>query len=238
MNNNNLLLPHQYGFRKGMGTSMAIFAVIKALYTNWNGKEYSGCVFIDFSKVLDTIDHNILFQKLKLYGLDKNSINFSKMYMTNRSQQTTVNGCTSTVSPITYVSAEGSILGPLIFILYVNDMSSIHITGELFMYADDTLVLCKAEKIEDIIQNCTDSLKMLSAWCNGNKLSMNYNKTKFMVVKHKKTGDIMDIKIGDRNIGQVHSYEYLGILLDENLCHNGYIDSIYKKTNTKLCVLS
>ena len=239
LNNNNLLSPHQYGVRKGMSTSMAIFDVVKALYTNWNGKEYSGCVFIDFSKAFDTIDHNILFRKLKLYGLDQNSINFFKMYMTNRSQKTTVNGCTSTVSPITYGTAQGSILGPLIFILYVNDMfRSVNITGELFMYADDTLVLCKAEKIEDIIQICTDSLEKLSVWCEANKLSMNYNKTKFMLVKHKKTNDITDIKIGDRIIGQVHSYEYLGVLLDESLCHNGYIDRIYKKTNTKLGILS
>ena len=106
-------------------------------------------MFIDFSKAFDTIDHKILFEKLELYGLNENSINFFKSYLQNRSQQTVVNGHTSTSAAITYGTAQGSILGPLIFILYVNDIfKSISIPGNIYMYADDTLIVCKSESIE------------------------------------------------------------------------------------------
>ena len=239
LNNNNLLSNQQYGFRKGLSTNIAIFDVLKHLYENWNEKEFSGCMFIDFSKAFDTIDHKILFEKLELYGLDENSINFFKSYMQNRSQQTVVNGHTSTSAAITYGTAQGSILGPLIFILYVNDIfKSISIPGNIYMYADDTLIVCKSESIENVSNMCSKSIGKMAMWCEANKLSINYSKTKYMTVKHKKVAAEPKILIGNKEIGNVRTYEYLGILLDEHLSHNEYVDSIWKKANAKIGILS
>ena len=177
LNTNKLLSDKQYGFRKGLSTSFAIFDVLKELYNNWNDREFSGCVFIDFSKAFDTIDHNILFQKLNLYGLDLTSINFFKSYMQNRNQQTIVNGRTSTTAPITYGTAQGSILGPLIFILYVNDMfHSVNLSEKIYMYADDTLIVSKSESIEEVTDKCSKCLEKVSIWCEANKLTMNLKK--------------------------------------------------------------
>ena len=116
---NNILSDKPFGFRKGLSTSLAIFDVLKDLHSNWNEKCYSGCAFIDFSRVFDSINHKILFQKLSLYGLECKPVEFFKSYMGNRRQKTKVNGFTSNVAQVTCGTAQGSILGPLIFILYI-----------------------------------------------------------------------------------------------------------------------
>ena len=103
-----------------------------------------------------------------------------------------VNRNTSTASSRTFGTAQGSILGPLIFILYVNDMfKSVEIPGDLFMYADDTLIMCKADNIKDVMDKCTESLTKISVWCEANKLSMNYNKTKYMIgIRNRRSYEI------------------------------------------------
>ena len=137
---NNILSEKQFGFRKGLSTSLAIFEVLKELYSNWNKKTYSGCVFIDFSRAFDSINHDILLQKLELYGLVVKPIHFCKEYMGKRTQRTTVNGHTSTKAQVTCGTAQGSILGPLIFILYINDIfKSIKTDGHIYICMLTTL---------------------------------------------------------------------------------------------------
>ena len=129
---NNLLSDKQFGFRKGLSTSLAIFDVLKELFSNWNGKCYSGCAFIDFSRAFDSINHKILFEKLQLYGFDVLPMNFFKEYMGNRMQRTCINRFTSEKAKVTCGTAQGSILGPLIFILYINDLfTSIKTEGKI-----------------------------------------------------------------------------------------------------------
>ena len=125
--------------------------MLKQLYDNWNDKAYSWCVFVDFSRAFESIDHSILLEKLKLYGLDTIPLTFMENYMSCRRQITTVNGHNSKQEAVTYGTAQGSILGPLIFIMYVNDIfDSLDQDNSVFMYADDTLLISKAETIEEI----------------------------------------------------------------------------------------
>ena len=114
---NNIFSENQYGFRKGLSTSIAIFDVLSNLYENWNDKNFSGCTFIDFSKAFDTIDHHILAEKLDLYDLDNTSQKIMLQYMLCRKHTTTIQGCESSNASVKYGTAQGSILGPLIFIL-------------------------------------------------------------------------------------------------------------------------
>ena len=170
---NNILSKHQYGFRRGLSTSITIFDVLKVLYENWNDKLYSGCVFIDFSRAFDSIDHNILFEKLKLYGFDENLLNFVENYMSCRKQTTTVNGHTSQQLPVTYGTAQGSILGPLIFILYVNDIfNELDQQDSVVMYADDTLLISKAETVDEVTEKAQMAMQNISNWCHVNKLTL------------------------------------------------------------------
>ena len=236
---NNILSPHQYGFRKGLCTSIAIFDVLKNLHENWNEKNFSGCIFIDFSRAFDTIDHQILAEKLALYGLDNTSQKFMSEYMSCRKHSTAVNGCISSDTPVTYGTAQGSILGPLIFILYVNDIfSSINQDSSIFMYADDTLILCKSDNINEVTSKAKVTLEKIMQWCEVNKLSINYKKTKYMVVKHTKVPTEPCLEVNGLKINTVQQYEYLGMLLDDKLAMNEYADAMWKKANSKVGILA
>ena len=235
---NNILSENQYGFRKGLSTSFAIFEVLKTLYNNWNNKNYSGCIFIDFSRAFNTIDHEILAKKLEMYGLDETSQKFMIEYMSCRQHSTTIDGNTSSTTPVTYGTAQGSILGPLIFILYVNDMfRSVDQDNSMYMYADDTLILCKSDDINDATVKAEKALKDVISWCEANKLTINYQKTKYMIVKHAKTSSDPSIEVNGTKITTVKQYEYLGMLLDDKLTMNEYVDAMWKITNSKVGIL-
>ena len=236
---NNILAENQYGFRKGLSTSITIFEVLKQLYGNWNDKVYSGCVFVDFSRAFDSIDHNILLEKLELYGLDAVPLALIRNYMSCRKQITIVNGHKSSQKTVTYGTAQGSILGPLIFILYVNDIfKSLDQDNSVFMYADDTLLISKAETIEEVTAKAEQNLKKMSNWCQTNKLSINYGKTKFMTIKHTKIPNEPELSLEEGKISTVHQYEYLVMILDDKLSMNEYLDVIWKKTNSKIGILA
>ena len=98
-------------------TSTAVFDMLKTVYQNWNDKQFAICTFVDFSRAFDTIDHQILLRKLKMYGFDNQSVAFMSSYLNSRSQYTIVNECKSRCSKVTYGIAQGSMLGPLIYIL-------------------------------------------------------------------------------------------------------------------------
>ena len=235
---NNILSENQYGFRKGLSTSFAIFKVLKTLYNNWNNKNYSGCIFIDFSQTFNTIDHEILAKKLEMYGLDETSQKFMIKYMSCGQHSTTTDGNTSSTTPVTYGTAQGSILGPLIFILYVNDMfRSVDQDNSMYMYADDTLILCKSDDINDATVKPEKALKDVMSWCEANKLTINYQKTKYMIVKHAKTSSDPSIEVNGTKITTVKQYEYLGMLLDDKLTMNEYVDAMWKITNSKVVIL-
>ena len=106
------------------------------------------------------------------------------------------------------------------------------------MYADDTLIISKDDDIDEVTRKCSEGLNKVATWYEANKLSMNYNKTKFMVLKHKKNTVVPNIHVRHKLIGQVHTYEYLGVLIDESLKFNEYVDSIWKKANNKIGILS
>ena len=236
---NNLLSKNQYGFRRGYSTSFAIFDVLKTLHENWNDNLFSACVFVDFSRAFDSIDHKILLQKLKLYGLDDTALQFMSNYISCRRQKTTVNGYDSPFENITFGTAQGSILGPLIFILYVKDLFlSLSEEATIYMYADDTLLLNKSNDINEVTVKAQNALTKMSKWCEANKLTINLGKTKYMVVKHVKNSQPVEIKLNANVVSTVHQYEYLGMVLDDRLTMNEYLDVVWKKTNAKIGILS
>ena len=209
------------------------------MHDNWNNNKYSGCLFVDFSRAFDSIDHGILAEKLKLYGLDETSQKFMSGYMASRRQSTTVNGFCSPLTPITYGTAQGSILGPLIFILYVNNIfMSVSQETSIYMYADDTLLISKAYDIDEVTKEAQDVFQDMKVWCEVNKLSINVEKTKYMVIRQTKPHHKPVFKSKNERISTVHHYEYLGFLMDDKLSMNDYLDVMWKITYSKLGILS
>ena len=160
-------------------------------------------------------------------------------YMSNRVQQTTVNGHISSPAKVTYGTAQGSILGPLIFILYVNDVfNALNANTSIYMYADDTLLVCKANNAQSATDKAQKALDEMVAWCEENKLTINRGKTKFMLIKQAKVSCESQVKQGNYKIGTVRSYEYLGIVLDDKLSMNDYLELMWKKANAKIGILA
>ena len=236
---NNLFFNHQYGFRKERSTAQAIFEVLKNLYGKWNEKMYSGCIYVDFSKAFETVDHKILLKKIKLYGFGIASQKFLKNYITTRTQTTTIGEYVSEPNSVKCGTAQGSILGPLIYIIYVNDVLGLFENdNNLYLYADDMLIMANHRNVEIMMTELQKRLDIICLWCKQNKLTINEGKTKYMIVSNANVVPIRTISIDSKELGRVTQYEYLGMIIQEKLSMDAQIESMYKKANKKLGVLS
>ena len=232
------LFPEQHGFRPIKSTSTAVFDMLKKSYKFWNDKLYQTCVFIDFSKAFDCIDHNILISKLTLYGLDPSAIAFITSYFESRKQRTIIDGHTSNTSKVTYGTAQGSILGPLIFIIYVNDLFLEIVNKEnIIMYADDTLLMSSSSDINESVSKCQSMLDAIIKWCDKNKLTVNIKKTKCMFINSlNQTPNVVPMIKGN-SLDVIKHFEYLGMQIDDKLQMNRHVENMYKKARCKLGIL-
>ena len=209
------------------------------MYEKWNNRLYTGCIFVDFSKAFETINHSILLKKLKLYGFDRSSLSLMKNYISTRTQVTTVNGHVSSSRNVTCGTAQGSILGPLIYIIYVNDVLNLLADKDnMYLYADDMLIMSNHMNVEIMLTDLQDKINRIYKWCLANKLTINESKTKYMIVSTRKVDPINRISINNSVLGKVTQYEYLGMIIDHKLNMDKQVDSMYKKANKKLGILS
>ena len=189
------------------------------------------CTLI-FPKAFDSLDQNMLLAKLKMYGLSTKSLSFMTSYVKNRFQCTKVNGYISSNMKLNYGTAQGSILDPMLFILYVNDLFvEIENQKSVLMYADDTLLINSGKTLHELIINSQLSLNIVANWCDLNKMSINIGKTKFMVISPTNiTHNIpLELYIKDIKLSQIHVYEYLGVHIDDKLTMGSHIEkNMYK----------
>ena len=198
-------------------------------------------VFVDLRKAFDTVNHQILLHKLSRCGLDHMSLSWFRSYLSNRSQQVVIEGVLSDPAKVNIGVPQGSILGPLLFILFVNDFPSVVNSSEVDLYADDTTI-CAAGKTVSAIKNVLNSdLVKVQAWLNINRLILNTDKTVCMLVttkqKSAKINKNLNININGTQIEQVSCAKLLGVWLDEHLCWDKCINTISKKLSQKLGIL-
>ena len=170
---NNILYEYQFGFRKNHSTSHAIITLVERVTKALDTGKYVVGVFIDLQKAFDTIDHGILLRKLELYGIKRNLLNWFKSYLSYRSQYVEYNNTISERKYIHHGVPQGSILGPLLFILYVNDFSRSSDLLFSILFADDTTVLIEGVSYEDIIINLNIELQKIDSWLSANKSTIN-----------------------------------------------------------------
>ena len=214
---NHLFSNSQYGFRAAHSTEYAALELVDKIITIMDNNNIPISIFIDMSKAFDTIDHNILLAKLKHYGLDGIPLNLCKCYLTNRTQYVDINSTKSNILPITTGVPQGSILGPLLFIIYVNDLSNSSQVFDFISYADDTTLLSTLGNLNTTAQLNVE-LANVNEWLEINKLSLNKDKCKYMVFHMPQKRFIAPRpQINTTIIEKVNEFNFLGLILDTHL---------------------
>jgi hypothetical protein len=232
---NKLFIPSQYGFRTHHSTELAAIDLIENVIVDIENDNIPLSIFLDLSKAFDTLNHEILYNKLRYYGFQNTELELFKSYLTNRYQYVKYDNSKSDLLPITTGVPQGSILGPLLFIIYINDMPNASDAFKFTMYADDTTLLTR---LNIGLPNNTDiinaEIKQITNWLSVNKLSLNVSKSKYMVFNTKRrVFNKPNIVIHNSEIECVDQFNFLGIIIDNDLSWKGHV----AKVNSKLrCV--
>lgn len=160
-----LLTPRQFGFRAGYSTNLALITLTDKIKAEIDGGRFVGSVFIDYSKAFDSLNHNILFTKLSAYGITGPSLELLRSYLHDRQQQVCISGVLSDTKIINTGVPQGSILGPILFLIFINDFPNCLTSTECLLYADDTTVYASHNDICTLIERLNDELNNISSWC-------------------------------------------------------------------------
>ena len=185
LNVNDLLTSCQSGFRSLHSTLTALLETSNNWCVNVDKGLLNCVIFINLKKAFDTIDHEIILKKLAKYGVDQNALKWFKSYLENRLQRCNVNNHLSSTCPLNCGVPQGSIIGPLLFLIYINDLPNCLSLGSPRMYADDTNVTFPASDMLGLETQINTELKSINLWLKANKLSLNVAKTEFMVVSSR-----------------------------------------------------
>ena len=247
---NNIFYKSQYGFRKTHSTESAALELVNRIHEYLDKNLTPLAIYMDLSKAFDTINHEILLQKLKKYGLSEKTITWFSNYLNSRKQFVSYNNTSSSFSNISTGVPQGSILGPLLFIIYVNDIYSVT-NLDLIMYADDTCLLTpiainhsstSSKTSIDTADTLNQKLNCIYNWLSANKLSLNISKTKCMLFHYKQknifVNEYPDIKINNTSLKYEEHYKFLGFFLDNTLSWNYHIHNIANKISKTNGLLS
>ena len=181
LDTNNLLSPCQSGFWKNFSTETAVTFFVDNIHRNMDNGLITGAVFIDLKKAFDTIDHHLLLNKLQRYGICDRTLHWFSSYLQGRFQRVEVDKVL--LSPLETVSGvpQGSILGPLLFILYINDMSSCVCFSNVMLYADDTVLFFAGKTAIELETSLNTDINNISSWMQENKLFLNMSKTEYVI---------------------------------------------------------
>jgi len=235
-----ILYEHQYGFRSSMSTSLAILEMVERITDAIDSNKFSVGIFIDLSKAFDTINHKILLNKLEFYGIRGTALSWFTSYLSNRQQYVLFNGTASPRLPVTCGVPQGSILGPILFLLYINDIVKVSPLLHFILFADDTNIFMSHRDLPTLIRTLNVELKLLSTWFIANKLSLNVDKTHFIIFRGTRKRCSSDavlldkLIIEDKPINQVKNAKFLGVFIDEHLTWDVHIDNLKLKVS-KTC---
>ena len=239
LNYHNLLYKHQYGFRANHNCSQPVLHFTEKVYNALNQKPslQTLAIFIDLKKAFDTVDHDILLKKMDHYGIRGISNKWFENYLKDREQFVSVHGIDSDTQKIVCGVPQGSILGPLLFLLFINDLPN---ATEFFtlLFADDTTFQISGHDMNFLFQNANMELKKASTWFETNKLTLNVDKTKFMLFSDRDI-DLVSLghklEIGNQTIEQIGKkckekyFKFVGHVLDDKFSWEGHVKHICKK---------
>jgi hypothetical protein len=257
LDRNNIIYEHQYGFQRNKSTEHSIIHALNYIGQSLNDNKYCIGVFFDLKKAFDVCSHDVLLMKLDKMGVKGTALNWFKSYLSDRSQVVDIKGNLSRSRKIKISILQGSILGPILFLCFINDLH--HVTT-LFtlMFADDTFSLQAGSNINDLIQIVNSEINKMAVWFRANKLAVNINKTKYIIFRMRGKHlppDLPDIVYNENELNvqadpllittleryhdnhpndDCRAYKLLGIYLDEYLSLDSHTNHVVKKLSRSL----
>lgn len=215
------LASQQFGFREGKSTDDAIMKLISEIYKCLNDREKILSIFIDFQKAFDSISHKKLLLKLQSAGVRGVALEFMKSYLDRRTSVVRINNCLSDPATIKFGVPQGTVLGPILFIIYINDIFKLKLRGSVICFADDTCINVKAGTWSELFKIAESDINLIKQWTDFNLLTMNISKTNYLTYSLNKKGQPKNLEIrikdSDHVLTKVSEITYLGVIIDENL---------------------
>lgn len=240
MEGEGLLSGAQFGFRRNRGTDDAIHTLTNCIASNLDSGRKCLAIFLDLAKAFDTISVPILLEKLERLGIRGSQLKLFESYLKERSQCVRMGNCTSSYLSITYGVPQGSILGPTLFLVYINDLTNLSIPqGKIISYADDTALIFNANNWDEVFNYAQRGLDVVKKWLHNNILTMNSDKTKYLAFSIRNPPNMLTAEhcliphncsdIDNCNcppLERVSNFKYLGIIIDQNLSFKLHIKAL------------
>ena len=236
----NTIFQNQYGFRKKHSTTHALYALTEQIRKAIDNNDIACGVFVDLKKAFDSVSHNILLTKLEYYGIRGVANNWFHSYLTNRSQFVLINESKSDTMTIKHGVPQGSILGPLLFLIYINDLHNSIKYSNVLHFADDTSLIIKHNSPKRLKKMLNKDLIFLCKWLQANSIALNAKKTELVIFRHpnKKINYDLKIKLHGKKLYPSDHTKYLGVLIDSHLNFNTHMRSIGNKLSRSQGMLS
>ena len=233
-----ILHDNQFGFQKNKSTELAVNSIISNIGTSFENKEIAHCIFLDFAKAFDTVNHDILINKLNHYGLRGSSLNWFKSYLTDRQQYTEIGNSLSDMCYIKCGVPQGSVLGPLLFLLYINDIVESSDILKFYLFADDTTIFYTSKPNTNTENILNTEINKVTEWLAANKLSLNISKSNMVTFSLLQNKIPMNIKIDNIPLTKKQCVKYLGVFIDEKLNWKNHIQHVDLKLSKGIGLLS
>lgn len=232
LEHNSFFFPQQHGFRKGLSCDTQLLEFTTDLHSNMDANLQTDCIFLDFAKAFDCVAHSRLFSKLSALCLDSLTLSWLRNFLSFRQQFTSANSFTSSLCDVTSGVPQGSVLGPLLFLIYINDLPT-GISSNLRLFADDCIIYRSIKSTEDhlVLQN---DLILIAKWCDKWQMSLNSTKCKVITFSRKRINSDFSYLIDSTLVSQASSYKYLGVHLKHNLSWDMHINTITAKASRSL----
>ena len=236
----NILYDRQFGFREKHSTSHSTLLIADRIQQAIEDGKYSCGIFLDFSKAFDTVNHNILLKKLDHYGIRGIAKDWFISYLSQRKQYVSVGTSKSDDLYITHGVPQGSVLGPLLFLLYINDFNNCSKFFEFHIFADDTNLFCTNRSLSALELSINENLNCVTSWLIANKLSLNIDKTNFVIFhsRQKAISHKIRLLINNQELEQVKCIRYLGVYFDRHLTWKNHVQHICTKIKRSVGILS
>ena len=241
LDDNNIISKHQSGFRPLHSTETTLLQSTDEWLFNMDKGLINGVLFLDLKKAFDTVDHKILLLKLKRYGVGGIAFQWFQSYLQQRQKICKIAGTSSNAQTLHCGVPQGSNLGPLLFLIYINDLPNCLETTHASMFADDTNLACEGDSSEQIEQKLNNDLNNVQTWLTSNKLTLNKEKTEFMIIgSRSKISNLSrnpNIVIGNHSVERVQDKKVLGVKIDKELKWKDHIDAQCKKISKNVALI-